>query len=271
MTPKQQVEDRIHAFGGGQIAVGYHDLGAGNSWLINGEATFHAASTMKVCVLMELFHQAEQGLLKLNDQITILNEFDSIVDGSSYRLNPEGDSEQGFYQRIGEREALIQLAKPMITCSSNLATNLLVEQLGAKRITQFMHELGATDMIIRRGVEDGKAFQMGLNNEVTASGFLTILVKLAKEQVVSARASRAMIEILFGQTHRNCIPAKLPADAYVANKTGWNDLMCHDVAIVYPPSGQDYVLTVFTKGIEELTIAPALIADISEIVYQQHA
>ena len=271
MNVKDRVEAIIEPHKSGSVAVGFHDLKSGFEWMVYPDESFHAASTMKVCVLIELFHQADLGLVNLNDRVPVTNEFPSIVDGRFYSVDVKDDSEKTLYERIGETETLIELAVPMIVSSSNLATNILVEKLGATRITQFMRDLGASDLIIRRGVEDGKAFRLGLNNAVTARGFLTILVKLAKQEVVSAMASREMIKILLAQNHRNCIPAKLPAEVKVANKTGWNDQMCHDVAIIYPPDRSPYVLTVFTKGIEESVIAPNLISTISEIVYLSHA
>ena len=267
MDPKSQVESFISELGEGTVSVGFYDLKEGNEWFILPDDSFHAASTMKVCVMMELFRQAEQGNFTLRDRLLVHNEFPSLVDGSPFSVGEADDSEKELYSQLGEQVPLIDLAVPMIANSSNLATNLLVELLGAPNVTDFMRKLGAHGVHVRRGVEDGKAFQMGLNNSVTARGLTAIMTRLGRLEVVSPDASKAMIDILLAQKHRNCIPAKLPPNAQVANKTGWNDKTCHDVGIVYPHQGNPYVLAVLTQGIDEERTAPELIATISELVY----
>ena len=244
--------------------MGYCYLESGDEFFILPDESFHAASTMKVCVLMELFHQAALGERSLNDQVTIRNEFASIVDGSPFSVGEDDDSEKSFHHRIGESESLIGLAKPMITHSSNLATNLLVDKLGADRITAFMKALGAPGLTVLRGVEDGKAYRLGINNTVTARGLTTIMARLGKGEVVSRSASEAMLEILHSQTHRDSIPAGVPEGTRVANKTGWNDGICHDCGVVFPPNRPPYALTVLTRGLDQPT-ASQLIASISRI------
>jgi len=267
MELQNSIERIIKASGAESVGVGVCDFASGIELYIQPDAPFHSASTMKVCVMMELFHQADLGELDLTDTIAITNEFPSIVDGSPFSVDPADDSEQSLHTRIGESESLIDLAWPMITHSSNFATNLLVERLGADRITAFMHELGATGLNILRGVEDGRAYRLGMNNIVTARGMTTIMSKLGRREVVSTPASDAMLEILLAQTHLNCIPAGLPIGTKVANKTGWNDGICHDVAIVYPAPRSPYSLVVLTRGLDEKTTGQQLIAEISECVF----
>jgi beta-lactamase class A len=222
---------------------------------------------MKICVLMELFHQVECGEARLDEEIEIHNSFKSLVDGTPFSTGGEDDSEQSLYERLGERENLLALAKPMITHSSNLATNLLIERLGAPCVHQFMHDLGAPGISVLRGVEDGKAFRQGLNNTASARGMATIMSKLAKGEVVSPPASSRMIDILASQTHCSAVPAGVPEGAKVANKPGWNSEACHDVAIVFPPNRDPYVLAVMTNGIEDKPTAHRLIAAISSLVW----
>ena len=112
------------------------------------------------------------------------------------------------------------------------------------------------------------AYGLGLNNTVTADDLTLLLAKVARHEVLSPDACKAYIGILLRQQHRNCLPAGLPPDVRVANKTGWNENLCHDTGIVYPPSGRPYVLTVLTQGLEETAEAPRLISKISQAVYE---
>ena len=216
------------------VGVAYHDLAAGEELLIHADATFHAASTMKVPVMMEVFREAEEKTLSLDDRIVVKKEFISIVDGKPFLLLIEDDSETGLYRRLGERLTIRELVQLMITKSSNLATNLLVERVGAARTTDFMKQLGAGSIRVLRGVEDNRAFGGGMNNTLTARDLMRILERLAERKVVSAKASEEMIAILRAQKFTEGIPAGLPAGVSVAHKTGSFGQVYHDAAIVEP-------------------------------------
>src|SRR5882762_6900137 len=85
---------------GADVGVAFRTLDGGAEWLFRADEPFHAASTMKVPVLIELFHQRQQGKLKLDDALGVKNEFRSLVDGSIYRLDPSDDSETDLYQAV---------------------------------------------------------------------------------------------------------------------------------------------------------------------------
>jgi beta-lactamase class A len=157
----------------------------------------------------------------------------------------------------------------MIISSSNLAANLLIEKVGAQRVTRFMQSLGANDLLIRRGPEDNKAHALGLNNSATARSLMQILVRLARRSVVSPQASDEMIAILLQQQFNEGIPAQLPAEVRVAHKTGWNDKLYHDAAIVYPPRHTPYIVVILTSGLSEKEEAPALVYALSAAIYRQ--
>ncbi|MBP2673091.1 MAG: serine hydrolase, partial [candidate division NC10 bacterium] len=163
--------------------------------LIQPDVEFHAASTMKVPVMIELFRQARAGTVKLDEPLAVKNEFASIVDGSPYALSTGDDSDAEVYKRIGQTMTLIELCEPMITVSSNFATNLLIQRLGAASVQRTVDGMGAGGMIVRRGVEDDKAFARGLNNSTTARALMTIMERIARLEAVDAGASRQMIEI----------------------------------------------------------------------------
>lgn len=250
---------------GADVAVAYRALDGRSSWYLEPDEPFHAASTMKVPVLIELYHQAHQGNLRLDDTLVIRNEFHSLVDGSPYVLDPSDDSEADLYRALGSTRTLAQLSELMITVSSNLATNLLIERLGVENIQQRVHALTADGMKVLRGVEDSKAFQAGLNNTTTARSLARLMEAIAHGEAVDSASSRAMSGILERQTFNDGIPAGLPAGTRVAHKTGEITRIQHDAAIVYAP--RPFVLVILTRGIEDSKQSSALIATITRQLY----
>ncbi len=204
----------------GTFAVAFKDLSSDDGLLINAHESFHAASTMKIPVLIEIYKQASQGKFSLTDSVLIKNEFESIVDGSVYSLSAADDSEKQLYEMLGTKRTISELAYDMIIVSSNLATNIIIEFVDAKKVTQTMRELGAPDINVLRGVEDIKAFEQGMSNSTTAYDLMIFYDKMAKGEIVSKEASDAMIDILLDQRFNEIIRAHLPKEVKVANRTG---------------------------------------------------
>lgn len=267
---RRAIEALIRDSGAADVGVAYRDLATGEELLVHGDATFHAASTMKVPVLMELYRQAGAGTLSLDDRMAVKIQFASIVDGSPYTLKAEDDSETSLYRRVGERLTIRELARLMITESSNVATNMLIERITAARTCELMERLGTKDIHVLRGVEDGRAYARGMNNTTTARALMIILTRLAGREVVSRSASDEMLAILRAQKFAEGIPAGVPADrgVKVAHKTGWFPGVYHDAAIVEPPRGKPFVLVVLTRGIKDDRRAHRLVADITRLVYR---
>ena len=249
------------------VAVAMVPLDGREGVLILPDTSFHAASTMKVPVMIELFRQAEAGLLRLEDQLSIRNEFHSIVDGSVYTMDVSADSDAEVYKAIGKTMSLRDLSEAMITVSSNFAANLLIERLGAKNVQQTVDRLGGTGVVVLRGVEDQKAFDKGLNNTTTARGLAALLQKLAAGTAVSAKADAEMIAVLKRQKFNDAIPAGVPAGTAVAHKTGTITRIHHDAGIVYGP--RPYVLVILVRGIQEQKVSAALMASISREVWSE--
>jgi len=221
---------------------------------------------MKIPVMIELFVQVREGKLKLDEPLIVKNEFRSLADGSIYMLNPADDSETDLYKAVGQTRTLSQLCELMMTVSSNLATNLLVERLGADNIRATVHALHADGMTVLRGVEDNKAYEKGMNNTTTARGLLVLLEAIAKGQAVDPDSSRQMVEILARQKFNEAIPAGLPAGTRVAHKTGELPKIHHDAAIVYAP--RPFVLVILVRGLAESKNSAALMADITRRIFQ---
>ena len=265
---RAEVERLIKASGAETVAVAAYDTQTGRSLLVNERASLHAASTMKVPVMMEIFRLAEEGKLAFGESVEVRNRFRSIVDGSEYSLSREDDSDDEVYLRVGRGMTILELIDHMITRSSNLAANILIERAGAEQVTALMRRLGAADIQVRRGVEDTKAFRAGLNNTTTAYDLMVILRALAEQNFLRAGAREQMIRILAAQHFNDGIPAGLPAGTRVAHKTGWITGISHDAAIIFTPARKPYVLVVLTRGIRDKERASRLIADISRAVYQ---
>jgi beta-lactamase class A len=251
----------------GVFAVAFKDLSNGDEILINEKETFHAASTMKTPVMIEVFKQAHEGKFSMNDSITIKNEFKSIVDGSSFSLDSADDSEFELYKHIGEKRTIYSLMYNMIIVSSNFSTNLIIDLVKAKNVNETMRHLGAKDIQVLRGVEDGKAFEKGLNNTTTAYDLMIIFSQMAKEKIVSKSACDSMINILSDQHFNEVIPAKLPTDVKVAHKTGSITSVQHDSGIVFLPNGKKYVLVLLSKEWTDEKDAIGLMTDISKMIY----
>jgi beta-lactamase class A len=236
---------------------------------LNDTMKFHAASTMKVPVMLEVFRQAEEGRFDLHDSLTVKNEFFSIVDGSPYSLDVKDDSADRLYSLLGRKQSIMQLVEEMIVTSGNLATNLLVELTGAGTIQNSMRRLGAANIEILRGVEDGKAYRAGLNNRTTAKDMTIILQALLEGKAAAGKDTETMIRILLDQKFNEKIPAGLPAGVKVAHKTGSiPGYVEHDAGIVYPPGRTPYILSVLTEGFADEESANRCIVGISSMVYK---
>jgi len=252
----------------GTFAVAFKDLKTGRHINIKDKETFHAASTMKTPVMIEVYKQAGEGKFSLNDSIELKNEFKSIVDGSSFSLDSTDDSEFELYKHIGEKRTIAALLYQMIIVSSNFATNLIIQKVGAENVTQSMRALGAKDIQVLRGVEDNKAFEKGVINTTTAHDLALIFEKIAKGEAVSAEASQAMINILLDQKFNEIIPALLPPGVKVAHKTGSITHVHHDSGIVILPDGRKYVLVLLSKDWEDEKQTIQTMANISLLVYK---
>jgi beta-lactamase class A len=249
-----------------EVAIAVRTLDGKVEVLIDPDKQFHAASTMKIPVMIELFRQAHAGILKLDEPLTIRNEFKSIVDGSPYKLSEGDDSDKAMYDALGKTMTLRQLCEAMITVSSNFATNLLIDRLGVENIRGTVTRLDVDGMQVLRGVEDQKAFDKGLNNSTTARGLMVLFERIAAGTAVAREADREMIEILKRQRFNDAIPAGLPKRVPVAHKTGNITRIHHDAGIVY--AGRPYVVVLLVRGIQSQKESGALMARLSKLIYK---
>jgi beta-lactamase class A len=250
------------------IAVAYYDMRDGSTLLRNEHEVFHAASTMKVPVMLGIFEAVTRGELRLEQKVMVRNDFVSIFDGSHFALDSGEDSDPELYRLVGTEVTLEELVRRMIDRSSNLATNLVIELIGAPRVMALMKQIGANDIQVLRGVEDDKAYHAGMNNTTTAYDLMLIFRTLAESRAVSADASRKMIDILLLQEHNDGIPKGLPAGTKVAHKTGSITKISHDAGLIIAPDGSQYVLVVLTRGFLQDEDAEKVIAAISRAIWK---
>lgn len=252
----------------GVFAVAFREIGNdSNQLIINGNEIFHAASTMKTPVMVEVFRQASEGKFSLEDSLVVKNEFKSIVDGSAFSLDVKDDGDDKIYSQIGKKRKIYDLVYDMITVSSNLATNLLIELVGPDNVTETMKNFGLNNIKILRGVEDLKAFNLELNNTVNAIDLMNLYELMATKKMLSAKDCDEMIKILLAQKFDDKISRFLPKNVKVAHKTGSISGVEHDSGIVFLQDGRKYALVILSKGLKNSEIGKETIGKISKLIY----
>jgi beta-lactamase class A len=258
------------------LGIAFYDGETTIQWSYNGDHYFHAASTMKLAVLLGVMREVERGDLTLDAPVHIRNRFTSIINNEPFMLDLGRDADPDVYGHLGKTLPVRELAYWMITKSSNLATNLLVDIVGIGNVQQALAELEIDGVKILRGVEDQAAFNAGLNNEVTANGLLKLLRIIADRKAYSAEASEEMLNIMLKQQYRSGIPAGLPKAARVAHKTGNISTVHHDAGIVFLEGREPYVLVVLTqfaaetgRGTAVAQVSRDIFGALSHMTYEQ--
>jgi beta-lactamase class A len=263
----QSVQQIKESHGLVELGIAFYDYETTLQWSFNADAWFHAASTMKLAVLLGVYRMVDRGELTLDAPVHVRNKFTSIAGQQLYMLDIDRDSDPELYRHLGRTMPVKQLAYQMITTSSNFATNLLVDVVGVETIQAALAELGIEGVKVLRGVEDQAAFDAGLNNLVTANGLLRMLRLIADGKAFSEGASRQMLDILHDQQLKSGIPAGLPEAARVAHKTGNIATVHHDAGIVYLEDRKPYVLVILTR-FDQASPRSTAVADVSRDIYE---
>ena len=263
----QSVQEIKQSHGLVELGIAFYDYETTLQWSYNADAWFHAASTMKLAVLLGVYRMVDRGELTLDAPVHVRNKFTSIAGQKLYMLDINRDSDPELYRHLGRTMPVKQLAYQMITTSSNFATNLLVDVVGVETIQAALAELGIEGVTVLRGVEDQAAFDAGLNNLVTANGLLRMLRRIADGKAFSEDASRQMLDIMHDQQLKGGIPAGLPEAARVAHKTGNIATVHHDAGIVYLEDRKPYVLVILTR-FDQASPRSTAVADVSRDIYE---
>jgi beta-lactamase class A len=263
-----QSEARLEA-----AAVAVHDFATAADWHVSGDRWFHAASTIKVAVLVAVATAVAEGRFQLASRLAIRNRFLSAVDGAPFRIAAARDANAAVHTHIGRTMRVEELAAHMIATSSNLATNLLLDLIGTDYARALLTRLGADGVDLRRGVEDERAFEAGINNRATAHGLVRLFRAIHEGRAATPQGTHWMLHVLRQQAFTSGIPAGLPdsvrAEASVANKTGEISNMAHDAGLVFLPDETVYAVAVLTETPPGVAPSQQIVARLSRVAYEQ--
>jgi len=244
-----------------RLGIALYDSETRMQWSYNGDAFFHAASTMKLAVLVGVFRQVFRKELELGAPVHVRNRFSSLIEDEAFSLDLDREASPEVAGRLGKTMSVKDLAYQMITTSSNLATNLLIDLVTIGVIQKALDELRVQGIEVLRG-----AFAAGKNNMVTAHGLLRLLRLISDGRVYSPEISAELLEILLDQRHKSGIPAGLPGGAHVAHKTGNISTVHHDAGIVYIGKRRPYAAVILTQSAAGVGSNMA-VAEVSRQIY----
>lgn len=230
------------------------------------DAPHYAASTIKLPVLMALLHDRAAGVQAAQGDVVVQDRFPSAV-GGTFALRQSDDQDDATWTRLGTEVDLLDLADRMITVSSNIATDLIVERIGFDPVRRYLADLGlASRFRLDRLIGDSAAEDAGITNTVTASALASLMVTIATGADFDGTAALGM---LARQTHRDMIPAGLPDGTWSASKGGWVAGVKHDVALVRPDAAPPYVLAICTTADLPDAAGMKLVARLSTVTWEQ--
>lgn len=250
-----------------EFAVSFFDYETNFAFSFRGDRPFHAASTIKAAILLAFFRGVETGVCRLDDPLHVRNCFSSAAGGHPFRVDGESDGDPSVHKRIGRTMFVSDLARAMIIRSSNLATNLLFELLGAEFIAKTLAEAGLEGIHAVRGVEDAAAHEEGIDNEITADALVRLFRDFQERKHLHPENAERALQIFLEQEFNAMIPGRLPEGTKVAHKTGEISTCAHDAGIVFPAGRQPYVLAILTEMPPETKSRNRHIAGISRVVY----
>jgi beta-lactamase class A len=254
---------------GGEWAVYFKDLQTGEELAHRADDEFHPASTLKIWVMIKVFQDVEDGKYSLDDECEVVRTFPSAArkDPRPFVVEP---TSKRVAAAVGGRMKVRDLVEAMITVSDNLATNVLIGRAGGtEAINARLRAFGVTRSGVRRYIMDTRAFEEGLSSSATVRDFGRALELLARGELVSPAASRAMLGVMERLPDRSMLPARLPAGARVAHKTGAIDGVRGDVGLVTLPDGRRYVAAFLARGLRDERKAEACLAEASRLLFER--
>jgi beta-lactamase class A len=248
---RQIVDDIAGEVGARRLAVAFYDWDSATAWSLRGGEWFHAASTIKLAILLGLVRAVGEGRLDWDDWLHVRNRFASRLDAEPFRVARERDADGVVHAEIGKLMKVRDLAERMIVASSNLATNLLLDLLGVRESQQALAALGVEGVELARGVEDIRSFEAGIYNRVTADGMLGMLRLLVEPSPMSGDGRSLVLDLLARQELTGAIGLGLPeavrGRAKVAHKTGEIATAAHDAGLVFLPDRRPLALVVLSE------------------------
>ena len=251
---QRQLEDIIKDFEGtGSIIVKDQE----KEFSINEEVQSKAASVIKLCILWQLYKEADDGNLSLDEEIS-LKDSDKV--GGCGILK---EFRQGLSFTLREIGIL------MIVLSDNTATNLMIDRLGIEKISKTIEELGLENTIMERRMYDPVAWKLGLENYTNPKDMILILDHMLNSDEISKEYRDEMIGILRRQQLNNKLPAMMPSDVDFAHKTGELDDIDHDVGILFL-DGKTIFIALMLKDVEDKNNAIKIHNKIGKAIYDYY-
>lgn len=244
MTPDLEAE--LAAFPG-IASVWFGPLGGPARFARAEHETHYAASTMKVGVMVA----AWRAIADLGRPVIVHNRHRSAAPGGEpFGNDPAEDGDPAVWEMFGSEVPLRWLIRRMIVRSSNLATNLVLGELGNDfdAVNRVWLDAGASRARTGRGIEDVHAREAGISNEVTAADLCLLMSALAGGKLAGEEATRQMLDILCAQEWRDDFALGLPDGVRAAVKNGWITGVRHSAAAIFPDDAQPYALAVCTTG-----------------------
>lgn len=229
------------------VAVAAVDVATGRVVLDQqADVACYAASTLKVAILVALHRAADRGRLSLDQQVPVATSWPA-AGGGDFALVPDDDDPQ-LASCAGKQVPVRDLAEHMITRSSNVAANVVLDLVGFEAVAAAISAVEATGCRLRHHFGDRRARAAGPANTATAAGLAALAAAVGGGRAATPDACREMLGVLARQEQRDLIPAALPPGPRCANKTGWADGVLHDVAVVCAPGIPPYALAICTSG-----------------------
>ena len=234
----------------GVMGVAIVDLTDGHKYLLHANDVYPQASSIKICVLAELYRQAQQGKLKLTDLYTV-NAADLVQDSDIM-----GGLTPGVTQIT-----LRDLATMMVAVSDNSATNVLIDRVGMDNVNAFLKAQGLRDTRLRRKMMDLKAAAEGRENVSTPNEMLNLLQALYRDEILNQEMTADFFKVL--STHKDSwIPRNLPDDLRIADKPGALEGVRNDSGVIFVDK-RPYVLCVMTTYLHRERDGEEAISNIS--------
>jgi beta-lactamase class A len=205
------------------------------------DQAYYPASTMKIGVMAAAYRLADAAELDLDAEVPVHSEFTSAV-GGDFAMDRDYDSDPQVWERVGTTASLRWLIRRMIVRSSNLATNLVLEQTGYAQAQQAYLAAGATHSVTRRGIEDAAAREAGVDNSVTAADLARQLAAIESATLASPQSCAEMLDVLQAQELNEDFAQGLPPGTRLALKNGWIEGVRHSAALIYPDDAPPYIL-----------------------------
>jgi beta-lactamase class A len=237
----------------GVIGVAIEDLSTGRTLFINPDEILPQASSIKIAVVAELYHQHQERKLKLDDLYTV-NAADLVPDS-----NIMGGLTPGV-TRVTNRD----LATMMVAVSDNSATNVLIDRVGMENVNAFLESLGLHQTRLRRKMMDLKAAAEGRENVATPREMMTLLDALFRNRVLNRTLTDDFFKIL-ATPKDSWIPRYLPEGLKIANKPGSLEGVRNDSGVIF--ASRPYILCVMTTYLRSERDGEEAIAQISRAAY----